>query len=152
MPTTSGVNFLGGLNPAKQGRKIHGTNSLEEFTEKFAGNSSKIRLTKSGLQNFGIKQWRKEKRPQKPPTQRNDSFSRPTLQKHVRNFSVLLQASARRMLSGFLRPTEKSSTMQENFGVINSVRSRCIVKGEAQKNPLFWRFSGLFSGKTKRKP
>ena len=23
----------------------------------------------------------------------------------------------------------------------NSVQTRCIVKGEAQKNPLFWRFS-----------
>ena len=27
---------------------------------------------------------------------------------------------------------------------INSVQTRCIVKGEAQKNPLFWRFSGGF--------
>ena len=25
-----------------------------------------------------------------------------------------------------------------------SVQTRCIVKGEAQKNPLFWRFSGGF--------
>ena len=32
---------------------------------------------------------------------------------------------------------------------INSVQTRCIVKGEAQKSPLFWRFSGgglIFSG------
>ena len=28
---------------------------------------------------------------------------------------------------------------------INSVQTRCIVKGEAQKSPLFWRFSGGFS-------
>ena len=31
----------------------------------------------------------------------------------------------------------------------NSVQTRCIVKGEAQKSPLFWRFSGgflIFSG------
>ena len=27
---------------------------------------------------------------------------------------------------------------------INSVHTRCIVKGEAQKSPLFWRFSGAF--------
>ena len=27
---------------------------------------------------------------------------------------------------------------------INSVQTRCIVKGEAQKSPLFWRFSGVF--------
>ena len=32
------------------------------------------------------------------------------------------------------------------FGLrsINSVQTRCIVKGEAQKSPLFWRFSGGF--------
>ena len=28
---------------------------------------------------------------------------------------------------------------------INSVQTRCIVKGEAQKSPLLWRFSGGFS-------
>ena len=27
---------------------------------------------------------------------------------------------------------------------INSVQTRCIVKGEAQKSPLFWRFSEFF--------
>ena len=27
---------------------------------------------------------------------------------------------------------------------INSVQTRCIVKGEAQKSPRFWRFSGGF--------
>ena len=27
---------------------------------------------------------------------------------------------------------------------INSVRTRCVVKGKAQKSPLFWRFSGVF--------
>ena len=26
----------------------------------------------------------------------------------------------------------------------NSVQTRCIVEGEAQKSPLFWRFSGGF--------
>ena len=42
----------------------------------------------------------------------------------------------------------------------NSVQTRCIVKGEAQKSPLFWRFSGglcfsqdrLFSRNSTRKP
>ena len=52
---------------------------------------------------------------------------------------------------------------QENMdqrGKINSVQTRCIVKGEAQKSPLFWRFSGglcfsqdrLFSRNSNRKP
>ena len=27
---------------------------------------------------------------------------------------------------------------------LNSVQTRCIVKGEVQKSPLFWRFSGVF--------
>ena len=43
---------------------------------------------------------------------------------------------------------------------INSVQNRCIVKGEAQKSPLFWRFSGgfefsqdlLFSRNSTRQP
>ena len=42
----------------------------------------------------------------------------------------------------------------------NSLQTRCIVKGEAQKSPLFWRFSGgfwfsqdrLFSRNSTRKP
>ena len=46
------------------------------------------------------------------------------------------------------------------FALINSVQTRCIVKGEAQKSPLFWRFSGglwfsqarLFSRNSTRKP
>ena len=40
--------------------------------------------------------------------------------------------------------------------IFNSVQTRCIVKGEAQKSPLFWRFSGgldrLFSRNSTRKP
>ena len=44
--------------------------------------------------------------------------------------------------------------------MFNSVQTRCIVKGEAQKSPLFWRFSGgfwfsqdrLFSRNSTRKP
>ena len=44
--------------------------------------------------------------------------------------------------------------------LINSVQTSCIVKGEAQKSPLFWRFSGsfwfsqerLFSWNSTRKP
>ena len=44
--------------------------------------------------------------------------------------------------------------------LINSVQTRCIVKGEAQKSPLFWRFSGgfcfsqdrLFSRNSTREP
>ena len=30
------------------------------------------------------------------------------------------------------------------FLIVNSVQTRCIVKGEAQKSPLFWQFSGGF--------
>ena len=44
--------------------------------------------------------------------------------------------------------------------LFNSVQTRCIVKGEAQKSPIFWRFSGgfglsqdrLFSRNSARKP
>ena len=39
---------------------------------------------------------------------------------------------------------DTSSWNTLGYGLINSVRSRCIVKGEAQKSPLFWRFSGGF--------
>ena len=28
--------------------------------------------------------------------------------------------------------------------IISSLQTRCIVKGEAQKSPLFWRFFGVF--------
>ena len=37
-------------------------------------------------------------------------------------------------------PPQKSNFWSQ----INSVQTGCIVKGEAQKNPLFWRFSGVF--------
>ena len=48
----------------------------------------------------------------------------------------------------------------ERQKTFNSVQTRCIVKGEAQKSPLFWRFSGgfwfsqdrLFSRNSTRKP
>ena len=33
------------------------------------------------------------------------------------------------------------SEVKVNF---SNVQTRCIVKGEAQKSPLFWRFSGVF--------
>ena len=33
---------------------------------------------------------------------------------------------------------------KEGVAGLNSVQTRCIVKGEAQKSPLFWRFSGGF--------
>ena len=33
---------------------------------------------------------------------------------------------------------------QKHQGFFNSVQTRCIVKGEAQKSPFFWRFSGEF--------
>ena len=44
--------------------------------------------------------------------------------------------------------------------ILNSVQTRCIVKGEAQKSPVFWRFSGglcfsqgrLFSRNSTRTP
>ena len=39
----------------------------------------------------------------------------------------------------------ETSTKQKTLETfsINSVQTRCIVKGEAQKSPLFWRFSGF---------
>ena len=33
---------------------------------------------------------------------------------------------------------------EDHRTIINSVQTRCIVKGEAQKSPLFWQFSGGF--------
>ena len=41
----------------------------------------------------------------------------------------------------FVKPQTWSRLKHHYF---NSVQTRCIVKGEAQKNPLFWRFSGSF--------
>ena len=40
------------------------------------------------------------------------------------------------------KPNLKSKHSGSNS--VNSVQTRCIVKGEAQKSPLFWRFSGGF--------
>ena len=37
---------------------------------------------------------------------------------------------------------EPGSTIEDCLPTINSVQTRCIVKGEAQKSPLFRRFSG----------
>ena len=48
----------------------------------------------------------------------------------------------------FLGIFEKTKEKKDRF---NSVQTRCIVKGEAQKSPLFWRFSGVF-GFLRRKP
>ena len=42
--------------------------------------------------------------------------------------------------SAYLQPCEP----RRKLTLINSVQTRCIVKGEAQKSPLFWRFSGGF--------
>ena len=42
------------------------------------------------------------------------------------------------------RDRNRVSKSVEEEGKINSVQTRCIVKGEAQKNPLFWWFSGGF--------
>ena len=51
-----------------------------------------------------------------------------------------------RNCSGSSLPISADNNYSGNF---NSVQTRCIVKGEAQKSPLFWRFSGgflIFSG------
>ena len=42
-------------------------------------------------------------------------------------------------------PRGCQENLRYNFcGFFNSVQTRCIVKGEAQKSPLFWRFSESF--------
>ena len=41
---------------------------------------------------------------------------------------------------GWIQESEKPG----RFRRIDSVQTRCIVIGEAQKSPLFWRFSGGF--------
>ena len=42
------------------------------------------------------------------------------------------------------RTATSTPTPRLLWGYFNSVQTRCIVKGEAQKSPLFWRFSGGF--------
>ena len=46
------------------------------------------------------------------------------------------------------KPRVETSHFHLNFRcgecALNSVQTRCIVKGEAQESPLFWRFSGGF--------
>ena len=39
---------------------------------------------------------------------------------------------------------ETEQTNGQPLTRLNSVQIRCIVKGEAQESPLFWRFSGVF--------
>ena len=41
-------------------------------------------------------------------------------------------------------PPQKGALLCGSLEMFNSVQTRCIVKGEAQKSPLFWRFSGGF--------
>ena len=62
--------------------------------------------------------------------------------------------ATKRFSEGFIEGSSTGSASQRvlrrrlirGFGRIriNSVQTRCIVKGEAQKSPLFWRFSGVF--------
>ena len=40
-----------------------------------------------------------------------------------------------------LRDSKCTTQARKRHININSVQTRCIVKGEAQKSPLFWRFS-----------
>ena len=54
-----------------------------------------------------------------------------------------------RSLTGFTSAAPRRvSTSSGKKKSLNSVQTRCIVKGEAQKSPLFWRFLGalIFSG------
>ena len=49
------------------------------------------------------------------------------------------------VLGVFLGVIEKNKEKKARVeAILSSVQTRCIVKGEAQKNPLFWRFSGGF--------
>ena len=52
-------------------------------------------------------------------------------------------------LKGILGGSRKITLLNKNNPEgkkknLNSVKTRCIVEGEAQKSPLFWRFSGGF--------
>ena len=49
-----------------------------------------------------------------------------------------------RVFSALSRVETTGRTAQEDCfeTFLNSVQTRCVVKGEAQKSPLFWRFSG----------
>ena len=66
--------------------------------------------------------------------QRQDPMSRPP--------QPLLKRPCRRQQKTKLRVVK--TVFLENGVFANNVRTRCIVKGEAQKSPLFWRFSGVF--------
>ena len=63
-------------------------------------------------------------------------------------------------LGDWERSTSFIDDRQITHLIFNSVQTKCIVKGEAQKSPLFWRFSGgfwfsqdrLFSRNSTRKP
>ena len=56
--------------------------------------------------------------------------------------SLFPKKQSRNILDKFC---EIQSNVRRKFGTkINSVQTRCIVTGEAQKSPLFWRFSGGF--------
>ena len=93
------------------------------------------------------------------------SWSPPT-QKQVENRQTLGRESNRDPDKKCLqqhKPSEHVKIWQNRLiwkASINSVQTRCIVKGEAQKSPLFWRFSGgfwfsqdrLFSRNSTRKP
>ena len=54
--------------------------------------------------------------------------------------SIKVGQNKSRQTIGFSARTSRKLTLTYFY----SVQTRCIVKGEAQKNPLFWRFSGVF--------
>ena len=52
--------------------------------------------------------------------------------------------SAKKDMNDSRSHLQSANRMSAHFALFDSVQTRCIVKGEAQKSPLFWRFSGGF--------
>ena len=67
--------------------------------------------------------------------------------KDVPNSVVSVPEFSAKMLQLCPNFTRKNLFENSHCVLFNSVQTRCNVKGEAQKSPLFWRFSGGFSGK-----
>ena len=63
---------------------------------------------------------------------------------HDRRSPLSLSQPTRRTYKEHSRNRPGHNQNQFSKNGINSVQTRCIVKGEAQKSPLFWRFSGVF--------
>ena len=75
----------------------------------------------------------------------------PSPQSRTCDLTIVSRREGQRKCINFCNIHLSASTPNPHFGPtekwcasFKSVQTRCIVKGEAQKSPLFWRFSGGF--------